>query len=98
MYKHGSLCFHMYLADYDQDGYLDVILPQKKENRVGYLKNPGYSFKPISAKDTKNPSESITDSLGNNVTTVNLVDDANPNDSKSADLEYPDGDQNTLKT
>jgi hypothetical protein len=37
----GGLCFHLYILDFDQDGYLDIIIPDKIENKLGYLKNPG---------------------------------------------------------
>jgi len=34
----GSLNFHVYIFDYDNDGFLDILIPNRLESSVGILK------------------------------------------------------------
>jgi hypothetical protein len=50
---YSGLDFHMYLLDYDGDGYLDIVYPDKLRNQIVFVRNPGsvYWIKMISLKD-----------------------------------------------
>ena len=36
--------FHIYIVDYDKDGYLDIVLPNIVNNTLVYLRNPGSAY------------------------------------------------------
>eukprot|EP00347_Sterkiella_histriomuscorum_P023392 403334809 len=36
--------FHIYIVDFDKDGYLDIVLPNTQTNKLVYLKNPGSAY------------------------------------------------------
>ena len=40
----GSLNFHMYLIDYDLDGHLDIVYPDKIRNQLILLRNGGSMY------------------------------------------------------
>ena len=40
----GAPAFHIYLYDYDKDGYFDIVMPSQLANEVIYLKNPGSTY------------------------------------------------------
>lgn len=49
----SGLSFHIYITDYDRDGYLDFVLPNQVTNELSLVKNPGgqYWSKVQSIKD-----------------------------------------------
>lgn len=36
--------FHIYILDFDKDGYLDIALPNQLNNTIVYLRNPGSAY------------------------------------------------------
>jgi hypothetical protein len=40
----SGLNFHIYLLDYDMDGYLDIVLPNQVSNMLALVKNPGGQY------------------------------------------------------
>jgi hypothetical protein len=44
MEKLSSTSFHIYIVDFDQDGYIDVVMPNMLNNTLVYLKNPGSAY------------------------------------------------------
>ena len=44
MEKYSGPCFHIYIVDFDKDGYLDLVLPSFLSNSLVYLKNPGSAY------------------------------------------------------
>lgn len=50
---YSGLDFHMYILDYDSDGFLDIVYPDKVKNQVILIRNPGQTYwsKVASIKD-----------------------------------------------
>ena len=44
MEKYSGPSFHIYLVDFDKDGYIDIVLPNYLNNTLVYLRNPGSSY------------------------------------------------------
>jgi hypothetical protein len=40
----GGPSFHLYIFDFDKDGYLDIALPNFINNTLVYLRNPGSTY------------------------------------------------------
>jgi hypothetical protein len=36
--------FHIYIFDYDRDGYFDVVMASQVSNEIVYIKNPGSNY------------------------------------------------------
>jgi hypothetical protein len=41
---YSGLNFHMYLVDYDGDGYIDVVYPDQIRNQMLLVRNPGPAY------------------------------------------------------
>ena len=46
MEESSGLPFHMYIRDWNQDGYLDIILPVEATNSITQFQNPGKDLWP----------------------------------------------------
>lgn len=44
MEKYSAPNFHIYIIDYDKDGYLDIAIPNTINNTLVYLDNPGSTY------------------------------------------------------
>jgi len=44
MEKYSGPSFHLYLVDYDKDGWVDIVLPNFHSNVVVCLRNPGMEY------------------------------------------------------
>lgn len=44
MEKLSALSFHLYILDYDKDGYLDIIFTNYITNKLVYVSNPGSDY------------------------------------------------------
>lgn len=44
MEKFSGPSFHIYMVDFDKDGYIDIVLPNLLTNQLVYLKNPGSAY------------------------------------------------------
>jgi hypothetical protein len=44
MEKYSGPSFHIYIVDFDEDGYIDLVLPNFVNNTMIYLKNPGSGY------------------------------------------------------
>ena len=44
MEKLSGSSFHIYVLDYDHDGYFDLALPNIPNNTLVYLRNPGSPY------------------------------------------------------
>ena len=42
---YSGLSFHLYIIDYDQDGYNDFVIPDLLGNQlVSHIRNPGHAY------------------------------------------------------
>ncbi len=44
MERFSGLSSHLYIVDFDKDGYLDIVLPNFLTNSLVYLRNPGSAY------------------------------------------------------
>lgn len=44
MEKYSGPSTHIYILDYDKDGFMDIILPNQMTNDLILLRNPGYLY------------------------------------------------------
>ena len=44
MEKLSGPSFHIYMVDFDKDGYIDIVMPNKQNNSLVYLRNPGSAY------------------------------------------------------
>jgi hypothetical protein len=44
MERFSGVSFHLYIVDFDKDGYVDIVLPNFLNNTLVYLRNPGSAY------------------------------------------------------
>jgi hypothetical protein len=44
MERYSGAAFHIYIFDYDHDGFIDIVLPNQIANELTWLRNPGTSY------------------------------------------------------